>query len=164
MSEFNFDIDSYKKVIYDSVLDVHLIDGISWDELTNACGYSGPSSLKNIVQQGAYDLEFARGLRLMKFLSTAHNNKRLHKHVIDTNEEMIVSRPKMERARGEMGEDIIKAVESLSKVRSALLMHDHRSLDETYQVLLKFLARLREEIECSRSVIAKIESNGANNG
>lgn len=154
MSHTDFDISEYQDVVYKAILELHRADGIPWSELTEYAGYKGPASLKNIVQQRTHDLEFSRGLRLMREVSVWHNNKRLHKHAIDGGEEMIVRRPKIERAKGDMTQETLKAMGSLSDVAKAIRMNDTQTLEQSYTDLQIYLCRLKEEIDCSKSVIA----------
>lgn len=141
--------------MYEAVLDLHRMDGTPWANLTEYAGYNGPASLKNIVQQRSHDLEFARGLRLMRMVSMNHKNKRLHKHCIDTNKEMIVDRPKMERATGDMLEETFYAMDNLVSISNAVRMGDHKTMEQSYYDLQNYLCRLREEIDCARSILAK---------
>ena len=146
----------YQDVIYREIANLHHRDQIPWGLLSNYAGYKGENSIKNIVQQGSHKLEFSRGLRLLFNLSDKHNNKRLHKHCINTRNEMIVDRPKIELATGHLEEASFEAMQAITKATSSVKNKDTEGMQESYQKIIKYMARLRAEIEVCESVLAKV--------
>lgn len=155
MSQSDFHIENYQDVVYEDILDLHRRDGIAWSVLAEYAGYRGESSLKNIVQQRAHTLEFSRGLRLMYMAAKHHGNKRLHKHSFDASSEMIVPRPRLERAKGDIETETLEAMEAVSNALNASRNKDYRQLTKSYEALMRFCCRIREEVEAANSVIAK---------
>lgn len=151
-----FDYYTYARLAsYGSIKELHDIDGISWEQLSEWAGYGGPSSLKNIINQEAHNLDFARGCMLLKQASKV-GNLRVHKHLLDTIQWEIVPRGDDVAATGSLETEIAIAMKALGVADDAVKVGNVDLLIDQYRNMQGVLAKMRAEIESMQSKMKKL--------
>ncbi len=150
-----FDLYEYaREAAHGSIEELHDIDGLSWDQLSEWAGFGGPSSLRNIIKNETHNLGFARGCMLLKKLSEL-NNLRVHKHTLDTSRWEIVPRHDDVAATGSLEKEIATASKAMGVADDALQAGNVDVLIQQYRMMQAVLGKMRAEIETAQSKMKK---------
>lgn len=159
-SDLTRDFPAFKELVYNELYEVHRMDQIGWKELSESAGYEGETSLKNIAQGRAHNLDFAAGLYLMKnIFEKPHSNTRLHRLSFNTKSHMMIPRPPIQDATTDMTQASSMAQEAITDSVRGARVGDYREMAKAYKALLVYASRIRAQVEMSQDILAKKEMN-----